>query len=376
MPAPLSPDEFDRRKSALDAGLAEGRSIKSIADELGIKSNTLNAFKYSLPQDPAISDAMAAVGTGMVPHSAWIKTKGEGTTYSLLLRPEAPDAKDLAERIRGALEGLTPAEPVIAPEQVMADLCTLYPLMDAHIGMHAWARETGGQDYDLKHAAQDMRTAFAKVMAITPASDTAILLLGGDTLHANDGNSETPKSKHKLDVDGRHFKVLDVAIGVISETIERLLAKHQHVILRVMRGNHDPESHLVLTFALSERYRNEPRVEVEKDPRDLFMRQWGRCAIFAHHGDLGKPQQMALYLSDTCPFWSATRHRHYFTGHVHHDHAKDLGPLRWESLRAFCPPDAYAASMGYGARRALQSVTFSKVDGLVLRALDPIERAA
>ena len=106
------------------------------------------------------------------------------------------------------------------------------------------------------------------------------------------------------------------------------------------------------------------------------MLQWGRCAIFAHHGDLGKPQQMALYLSDICPFWSATRHRHYLTGHTHHDHAKDLGPLRWESLRAFCPPDAYAASMGYGGRRALQSLTFHKQDGLVLRALDPIERMA
>jgi hypothetical protein len=131
---------------------------------------------------------------------------------------------------------------------------------------------------------------------------------------------------------------------------------------------------MVLTFALGERYREDHRVTVDKSPRDLFMLQWGRCAIFAHHGDLGKPQQMALYLSDICPFWSATRHRHYLTGHTHHDHAKDLGPLRWESLRAFCPPDAYASSMGYGGRRALQSLTFHKQDGLVLRALDPIER--
>ncbi len=85
---------------------------------------------------------------------------------------------------------------------------------------------------------------------------------------------------------------------------------------------------------------------------------------------------MALYLSDVCPVWSEARHRHYLTGHVHHDAAKDFGPLRWESLRAFAPPDAYAASMGYAGRRALQSLTFHKHDGLVLRALDPIERAA
>jgi hypothetical protein len=104
------------------------------------------------------------------------------------------------------------------------------------------------------------------------------------------------------------------------------------------------------------------------------MFQWGRSAIFSHHGDKGKPEQMVRYFSDICRFWSDTRHRHYFTGHVHHDQAKDFGAIKWESLRAFCPPDAYAASMGYASRRALQSITFHKVDGIVARAYDPIER--
>jgi DNA repair exonuclease SbcCD nuclease subunit len=256
----------------------------------------------------------------------------------------------------------------------MADLCAVYPLMDAHVGMLAWGRETGAQDYDLEHAAKDMRHAFAKVLAMTPAAQQAVLLIGGDYFHSDDTRAETPANRHKLDVDGRFFKVLDVGIGIIAETVHRLLQKHASVLVRVLRGNHDPHSSMTLNFALAERYRNEPRITVEKEPRDLFMMQWGKCAIFAHHGDKGKPQQMALYLSDVCPFWSQTRHRHYLTGHVHHDQAKDLGPLRFESLRAFCPPDAYAAGMGYGARRALQSITFHKQDGLVLRALDPIDR--
>lgn len=71
-----------------------------------------------------------------------------------------------------------------------------------------------------------------------------------------------------------------------------------------------------------------------------------------------------------------TRHRYALTGHVHHDQAKDVGGLRWESLRAFCPPDAWAAGMGFAPRRAMQALTFHKRDGLVLRALDPIETEA
>jgi hypothetical protein len=312
----------------------------------------------------------------MVPSLAWVKVQPteDQPGYSVMLRPDAQPPEAVAERIREALEGLVPSDPVVAPESVMADLCAVYPLMDAHVGMLAWGRETGAQDYDLEHAAKDMRHAFAKVLAMTPAAQQAVLLIGGDYFHSDDTRAETPANRHRLDVDGRFWKVLDVGIGIIAETVARLLAKHAKLHVRVLRGNHDPHSSMTLNFALAERYRNEPRITVEKEPRDLFMMQWGKCAIFAHHGDKGKPQQMALYLSDVCPFWSQTRHRHYLTGHVHHDQAKDLGPLRFESLRAFCPPDAYAAGMGYGARRALQSITFHKQDGLVLRALDPIDR--
>lgn len=348
------------------------RGLQRLLDRAGVTADVRKEHKI----DPAIRDSMNAIGTNMVPSLTWVKVpaKDDEPGYSVMLRPDGEAPEAVAERIRAALDGLVPSEPVVAPESVMEDLCAVYPLMDAHVGMLAWGRETGAQDYDLDHAAKDMRHAFAKVLAMTPAAQQAILLIGGDYFHSDDTRAETPANRHKLDVDGRFYKVLDVGIGIIAETVHRLLQKHTSLLVRVLRGNHDPHSSLTLNFALAERYRNDPRVTVEKEPRDLFMFQWGNCAIFAHHGDKGKPQQMALYLSDICPFWSSTRHRHYLTGHVHHDQAKDLGPLRHESLRAFCPPDAYAAGMGYGARRALQSITFHKQDGLVLRALDPIDR--
>ena len=376
MPTPPLPDEL--AQAAVDAWLKHGRSRSKAAQELGLRNGTFEnrlavGRARGMHLDPAVRDAQSAVGTGMVPALIWAKTKSEdGTSYSALLKPAPEDPIDIAERMREALDGMQPAPEVPAPAAIMADLCSVYPLMDAHIGMHAWGLETGDQDYDLKLALKDMRHAFAKVLALTPNSGHAVLLIGGDFFHADDTRAETPASKHKLDVDGRFFKVLNLGIAIIAETIERLLMHHGAVTVRVLRGNHDPHSSLTLNFALSERYRDEPRLTVEKDPRDLFMMQWGRCAIFAHHGDKGKPQQMALYLSDVCPFWSATRHRHYLTGHVHHDQAKDVGPLRWESLRAFCPPDAYGA--GFAPRRALQAMVFHDKKGLVMTAHEPIWR--
>ena len=322
--------------------------------------------------DPAVAKGMEIANTNLIPASMWIKTK----THSIQLKPQLQDQGAILDRMVEAFSAIPAFESRPAPVILNEQLCTVYPLMDAHFGMLAWGRETGEQDYDLELARRDTIAAFESVMNLTPASAKAVLLIGGDALHADDSRAETPKSKHKLDVDGRHYRVLDSSILLLAEVAEKLLEKHGSLTIRVLRGNHDEHSHLVLTFALQQRYRAEPRVEVEDGARDLFMFQWGRSAIFAHHGDKAKPQQLALYLSDVCPFWSETRHRHILTGHVHHDQAKDLGPVRWESLRAFCPPDAYAASMGYGGRRGLQALTFHTQNGCVLRAMDPIERQA
>lgn len=361
-------------------------STGAAAREIGISEATIKRHKHEaqrrgLHLSPGAQDAMRATKlSGAEIAGGWRHAydddgkKVESVRWSAPKLEETPES--ILERIREAFEGLEPAKPVVAPGAVLGDLCSVYPVMDLHLGMRAWGQETGDQDYDLNLACQDLRHAFAKVAALTPASKEAVLILGGDTLHADDDKAETPQHKNKLDVDGRQFKVIDTAIAILAEIIDRLLERHSFLTIRVLRGNHDPNSHQVLTFALAERYRNEPRIKVEKDPRDLFMKQWGKSAIFAHHGDRGKPDRMALYISDICPFWSETKHRHYLVGHVHHDHAKDIGPLRYESLRAFCPPDSYAAGMGFGPRRALQALTFHNRDGLVLRALDPIERAA
>lgn len=361
------------------------RNVKHVAGELGISRRDAQKLldragwngekrrEYLL--DPAIKASMEAVGTKVVPRLSWLKTKSEdGISYSVLLKPVEEEPEDRLERIVDAFESLEPTPPIIAPEQVAEDLCSVYPLMDVHLGMYAWGRETSDVDYDVKLATADMRMAFAKVLALTPPSKQGVLIVGGDFFHADDNRSETPGHKNKLDTDGRFDKVVDAGVMILVDVIDRLRERHEAVRVRVLRGNHDENSHRVLRVGLNAWYRDEPRVTVEREPVDLFMMQWGRCAVFAHHGDKFKPDRAALYISDICPFWSETKHRHFLTGHVHHDQAKDVGPLRWESLRAFCPPDAYAASMGYGGRRALQSLTFHKQDGLVLRALDPIER--
>jgi hypothetical protein len=282
------------------------------------------------------------------------------------------ELETVLERATGAFANIPKAPPVPTPKHTTGDLLTLYPLFDVHLGMHAWGDETGGDNYDLKLSVSDMHMAVGNVMALSPDSSEAILLIGGDFFHGDDNTNQTPRNHHPLDVDGRHFKVLDTGIEVVAGTIERLASKHKRVTVRVLRGNHDEHSHMVLTLALAQRYRGHDRITVDKSPRDIFMYQWGKCLIAAHHGDKAKPERLAMILAEICPFWSESPHRIVFTGHRHSQKSEEFPGIVWHQLRAFCPPDAYGSQ--FSPRRAMQAITFHSRTGPSVSATDPIKR--
>jgi len=65
--------------------------------------------------------------------------------------------------------------------------------------------------------------------------------------------------------------------------------------------------------------------------------------------------------------WGRTRHRFYFTGHMHHAKMQDIGGVQVEQMRAAAPRDAYAASHAYASRSELQAITYHKDSGEVSR---------
>jgi hypothetical protein len=229
-------------------------------------------------KDPAILAAMRTVGTGMVPSVAWIKTKGQdgGPGYSVMLRPGPEDPETVAQRVRDALEGMEPLPEVPAPEYTDSDLCTLLPISDVHIGLQSWGRETG-EDYNTEKAKARLIDWVGQCIAASPPSDTCIVLDNGDLTHADDNTNMTPASKHVLDVDTRHFKTLEVAIEALAYAVELALGRHNRVLVRILPGNHNRESYLCVMFALAERFRDNPRVRVQKVPGEFFVTNLARC---------------------------------------------------------------------------------------------------
>lgn len=346
--------------------------ITDVAAAQGVDWTTADArIKVGLDarrRDPAIAQGMAAVGTGLTPAGMWIKTgkDADGVSRSVYLKPlEATE--DVLERIRAAFEGMEPAKPVAPPEAVHADLCTVYPIADAHIGMLAWARETG-RDYNTNIAAERVQTWAAQCVAASPPSDTAIILDIGDFTHADDDTYQTPRSKHVLDVDTRMFRTLDIGIATLAGVVESALTRHKHVRVCILPGNHDSTIYLAVMFALAERYRDNPRVAVHKQPGEFFLHEFGRVMITAHHGDKAKADRLAHFVADEfAEAWGRTKHRFMFTGHLHHHKSQDIGGLKWEQLRAVTERDAYAVSHAYTARAQLSAITYHKDRGEIQR---------
>jgi len=367
---PLQKEAWDMRQS--------GMSRPEIAKTLGISVKTVKdrlerARKWA-DADPAAKKAAEVAGAETIPHSFWLKTD----THSIYYKTPADDAsQDFLSTIADAFKDI-PALLMPPPAAAGDGHMTVYPLYDAHIGMMAWARETRGQDYDLSLAKQDLLTGIETIANRAPPSDTALVILGGDTLHVNDPSNETPASRHKQDADGRFEKIVDVAIEAISHAIEYLAGRHSKIMVVILRGNHDESSHIVLKAALKQRYRLSTGIEFPVvsgwDKSEIYWFQHGNSLIIAHHGDKMPPQRLAMIAADQCPFWSASRKRVILTGHLHSMKVQDFPGVTHFTLRAFAPADAYGAT--FGGVRGLSAMTFCNRKGLVNMAFDPMERVA
>jgi predicted phosphodiesterase len=260
---------------------------------------------------------------------------------------------------------------VPAPKKTDAELCVGYPIGDHHMGMYAYAAETGG-DYDLKIASQTLAAAIDYLVDRSPSADEAIVANLGDFLHADNRGNRTPASGHVLDVDTRYSRVIRVAAFGLAHAIERALEKHKRVRVVNVPGNHDPDSASWLSLVLEAWFKNEPRVTVDISPAQFLFYQFGQNMICMTHGHTIKleevPATMAAYQPE---MWGTSKYRVAWTGHVHHSQRLALKGNRGAKVESFgvLPPnDAYGASRGFLSHREMHAITFKRAGGELGRA--------
>lgn len=294
----------------------------------------------------------------------WVKTQVDKDQQ---LRALMDAIETIADPFRG-----TSSRPK-APKSTDADRLCVYPMGDPHLGMYAWAAETGS-DFNLDIAEANLVAAVDHLVELAPPAREALIINLGDFFHGDNLSNTTARSGNALDVDTRWAKVLSVGVRTMRRLIDKALEKHAKVRVICEIGNHDTHSALMLAIALEQYYERDKRVVIDTSPATFHWYRFGSNLIGVTHGHNTKPQDLPLIMAADRPDdWGATQHRYWYTGHVHHDSVKEYGGVLVETFRTLAPKDAWHASKGYRAGQDMKLDVLHRDHGRVARHIVGID---
>lgn len=315
----------------------------------------------SVPEGFAVKGVSTLYGADGEVRQQWVKSNRDQESRLELL---AAAVATIAEPFRGM------AEPVPMPRLDLAsdDLLNVIPLGDPHVGLYAWGRETLGPDFDLDVAEREIVAAVDHLIALAPPARECLIASLGDFYHSDNQSNRTARSGHALDVDGRWAKVLSVGIRAMRRCIDKALERHEIVRVVCEIGNHDDQSAIMLALCLSNYYEHEPRVIVDTSPAKFHWHEHGECLIGITHGDTVKKEQLGpIMASDMPEAWGRTKHRIWYTGHIHHDSVREYPGVMVESFRTLAARDAWSSAAGYRSGRDLKLDVWHKRWGRIMR---------
>ena len=341
-------------------------SARAASKALGIPRSTFRS-RMKKETEPFLGEAAEGIGfpAGDV-SSYWVKSD---TGSFLVKKPKEGGTENLAETIADALSEFDGCSlKVKSPKNTAKELLTTYPIADLHIGMLAWGEESG-DDWDLKIAEGVILDSMRKLVNQSPDSETALLINLGDFFHINDSKNMTPGSGNILDVDSRYQKVIYAGVKIMLSIIDLALQKHKKVVVRNVRGNHDPDATVALNVALKLYFSNNKRVTIDDSPKQFSYYRHGTTLLGFYHGHTAKAERAAMHMACANPIdWGKSKYRMMYHGHIHHETRKEIGNVIVESFQTLAAKDEYAASHGYWSGRSLSSITIHVERGEISRA--------
>lgn len=371
-------EEEQKRESARRGGLGydpvlPGYEIKSVSSQRDsggnlekewIKQDREHGSEFEIPSGHIVKGVSALIDGDGRTIQQWIKTK-EGDI----------DPSDFVAELEAHFATFGPsAEPLPSRQLNYEDQLALYPFADPHFGLYCWKGETAA-NWDLNISVQVIRDTFERVVSRTPPTKKALLLFGGDNLHADSNENKTARSGNVLQVDGRYPKVLLTACETGVWIADRLLKNHEEVEIIVLGGNHDEHAAFALAFFLHAWFRNEPRAKVDISPSLFRFREFGKVMLGMTHGHMAKIKDMpSIMAARQSEMWGRTIHRYVHGFHVHHNSRQqdEIGGCAVETHQIIAPQDAWHFGMGFLSGRSLKSITYDRVLGERGRAIEMI----
>ena len=356
-----------QRFLAAQEALKKHGSVRKAAASLGMPASSFQHWMVNpLAGDP-IASYTPAPGFRVHSSSVLLGPEGEVRSSRLSMKREA-DATDLVEGLKAAFAPFRGKAPVVRPYAGSDDsLLTVYPIPDLHFGMYAWKPESGA-DYDTDIAAAIAERAVEQLVTQSRTSRHAVVLGLGDYFHANDRREVTMASGHKLDMDGRWIKVVSEGCKLARRLIDLIAAKHPETEVVFIQGNHDPDSSVALTVAMSLFYDGHPGITVTENANLIWHRLFGSNLLAAHHGHTMTKERFVMSVaSDYAKEWGLAKYRHGLMGHIHHETAKEIAGMRCESFQTPAAKDSFNAGNGYRSGRSMTAITFDANQGEIGR---------
>lgn len=273
------------------------------------------------------------------------------------------------DAISEACKELKQAPRVALNAHTSENLLTLYTITDFHLGMYAWAKESG-ESWNVDIAEQALWNAIESMCQGSPNSDMAVLCNLGDFLHWDGLLAVTPAHKNVLDADTRYDKLAGMSLRVMSGMVSRLLEKHQHVHVICAEGNHDEAGSIWIRQCIAAMHDNNDRVTVDTSPFPFYAVQHGTVMLGFHHGHKVKERQLRdVFCSDHRfrAVWGESQYAYIHTGHLHCQAKFEDGGAIIERHPTLSARDAYAARHGYCSHRCAHAITYHKAKGEVGR---------
>ena len=247
------------------------------------------------------------------------------------------------------------------------NLCNQYTFTDYHLGMMAWAEESG-EDWDMKIAEKTLIKFFEFAIERSPMAEEAVFAQIGDFIHWDGLDAVTPMNRHVLDADTRFTKLVRVAIRVIRRIIKMLLEKYRKVTLIMAEGNHDQASSVWLREAFSQFYEDEPRLIIDTNPSPYYCKTFGDCCLFYHHGHKRNMNNVdSVFVSKFKEEFGKAKFIYGHLGHLHSEAKKETNLMILERHRTLASKDAYASRGGWNSDRDAKVITYHKHYGEVGR---------
>lgn len=293
----------------------------------------------------------------------WMKTE----RFSMFVRPNQFNYEDIRDEMILQMNKYSPVYPEIKRVASKDGHMLVVDPADIHFGKLARAYETG-DEYNMKIAEQRVMQGVQGILNKTAGFkiDQIMLVIGNDILHIDNPKRQTTSGTPQ-DTDGMWYDAYLKAKDTIIKVVEMLLPiADLHIVYNP--SNHDYMSGFYLADSIYSWFRQSKNITFDFSIAHRKYFKYHNSLIGTTHGDGAKENDLPILMAQESGSWGSTKHRYFYTHHVHHKTSKDIIGVTVESLRSPSSTDSWHHRNGYQhSPKAIEAFIHSHDHGQIAR---------